>query len=200
MIDKYNQFTDKVQGNFYENFHNTIKENPVKNNISDYCDIKKIEKKCKKYFELSEQLFELYKDFFNDYKNAEGKDDTARAKAEKFLKTSDAYIMMIQNLYLNPINNRLTQLKANLSIYGAIFSIILAIMFPIFQCHNTQKQEYTLNAIDVNTKQTSNKVNEVLLQNQEKSLSDNISFRNVQISIEKLLEQGKKIINSQTSE
>jgi hypothetical protein len=192
MINKYKQFNSECRerNNFYHQYNEMIKNNPVKNDIWDYFRIGEIGKKYNDFFKLFKQLSgELYGSYFDDFINKEGREKT---NAERFLKTSDAYIMILQNCYINPINNRLNQMKTNISIFGAIFSIILAIIFQFFQNDSTHKQEdiiknikeqeYIINEIKI-------KVDTIRYQNQQQIFLNKMSLDSILTLVKEQKEQ-----------
>jgi hypothetical protein len=192
-IDKYKQFDSDCseKNNFYHQYIEMVENNPVKNNILDYRYIREIEKKYDEFFELFKQLSgKLYVSYFNDFKNKKGDEKT---KAERYLKTSDTYIMILQNCYLNPINNRLNQMKTNISIIGAILSIVLAIIFQIFN-YSTQKQKDIINDIEIKAKKQEHIINGINIdtikyQNQQQFFLNDTSLDSIPTLVEEQNEQ-----------
>ena len=207
-IDIYDEFNDEQKfnteqkKNFYHSYTEVKKEYPVKNKISDYLRIKKIEKKCKEFFDLSNWASDLHRKFYNEYNKYKGneKDDLdKRSEAERYMKTSETYLMLINNMYLNPINNRITQLKANLSISGAIFSILLAILFQFFQNYSVQEQREKINKIyeytqkqEITIKEIEDNINNIYNQNKKIIISGNEISGKIKELIDKLTEKDEK--------
>jgi len=122
--DKLKEHYDKlIDGNFsfVEQFQAKEADFPYKS-IEKEKDAEKLRVKLGEFNDLLKDIQNTYYEL--SVYTITTKDDNA----EKYIKVSDVYISLIQNLYLNPINYRLGQLNNEKSIKKAYCSIVVGVL------------------------------------------------------------------------